>query len=219
MDANDLLTRIDQAYAAAGDADSSTPDHLARTLYRELPSDDGQLIDLFDVLVSTGQWRVLWLVTHWIKRRQLYRLDYMPYYEKWLYEQIDAWGKCDVFCYRVLNPMVENYPHLFTHVMEWADSTKTYVRRAAPVSLLQSSGTFRVNRSLDDVLAVVEKLKDDEEVHVRKAVGWLLKYAYLSYPDEIYSYLRENVETLPRIIFRYALEKTPPSVRQELMAL
>lgn len=219
MDANTLLNNIEAAYADSDDADVSTPDRVARTLYRTLPSDDRQLIDLFDALVSIGEWRNFWLVTQWIKRRELYQLDYFEHYEKWLYEHIDAWGKCDVFCYRVLNPMVERHPHLFANVLKWTDSPETYVRRAAPVSLLESTGTFRVNRPLENVLEVVEMLKDDEEIHVQKAVGWLLKYAYLAYPVGVTAYLRDNADVLPRVTFRYALEKTPAPVRKELMAL
>ena len=219
VDAIELLRRIDEAYPDSAETDSSTPDRVARTVYRALPPDDAELVALFDVLVSTGEWRLFWLVTQWIKRRKLYQLCFMDYYEKWLYEQIDTWGKCDVFCYRVLNPMLERHPDLFANVIRWADSSRTYVRRAAPVSLLEAGRSFRVNRPLEDVLTVVEKLRDNEEIHVQKAVGWLLKYAYLSYPDGVTAYLRENVDALPRVIFRYALEKTPTHVRQELMAL
>jgi len=115
--------------------------------------------------------------------------------------------------------MVEKYPRLFAEVMKWTDSEKTYVRRAAPVSLLESTRSFKVNISFDKVLKVVEKLKDDEEIHVQKGVGWLLKYTYLSYPKEVYNYLKNNVDNLSRVIFRYALEKTPDHIKSELMNL
>ena len=82
--------------------------------------------------------------------------------------------------------------------MKWTDSTQTYVRRAAPVSLIKSSGSFSVDSGIEKVLAVVEKLKHDKEDHVQKGVGWLLKYAYLTYPDQVYRYLKDNVRNLPR---------------------
>jgi len=143
----------------------------------------------------------------------------MPHYERWLYEHVNRWGVCDVFCYRVLNPMIERHPQLFDRVLAWAESPKTYVRRAAPVCLLQSSQTFTVNCELEKVLLVVDKLRHDPEDHVQKGVGWLLKYAYLAYPEQVYQYLRDNADSLPRTIFRYAVEKTPPEVREELMSL
>jgi len=113
--------------------------------------------------------------------------------------------------------MVEKHPQLFEEIMKWADSTKTYVRRAVPVCLLESTRSFKVNYPFEKVLEVVEKLKDDNEIHVQKGVGWLLKYAYLSYPDEVYHYLKDNVDSLPRVIFRYALEKAPESDKHVLM--
>ncbi len=196
---------------------SSDMDKIARMVYNNLPEEG--LIDVFDSLVDEGRWSYLWLVTRWIKRKQMYELRYMGYYERWLYEHIHTWGQCDVLCYRVLNPMLEKHPQLFKNVLRWCDSSKTFVRRAAPVSLLRSSRSFSVHFSWEKVLKVVGRLKDDDEIHVQKGVGWLLKYAYLSYPDEVYDYLKENVDEIPRVVFRYALEKAPKDIRKELMNL
>ncbi|MFW6040517.1 MAG: DNA alkylation repair protein [Thermoplasmatota archaeon] len=192
---------------------------VANRVYQHLPDDNKELIELFDFLVSTGEWSLFWLVTEWIKRKRLYKLKNIRYYENWLYNHVDSWGKCDVFCYRVLNPMVEKHPELFENVMKWTESSKTYVRRAAPVSLINSGRGFSINVSIERVIKIAEKLKHDDELHVQKGVGWLLKYAYLSYPEEIYDYLKNNVDNLPRVIFRYALEKTPKDIKKELMSL
>lgn len=211
-----ILEMITKEYENHETLDSKTMNNIAKRIYPALPNDDEELMELFDFLVSN---KSFWLVTVWIKRKGLYQLEFMPYYEKWLYDHVNRWGLCDVFCYRVLNPMVEKYPQLFEKVMEWADSSKTYVRRAAPVSLIQSTRSFVVNSSIQNVLLVVEKLKHDKENHVQKGVGWLLKYAYLTYPDEVYHYLKDNVDNLSRTIFRYALEKTPKHIKEELMSL
>lgn len=90
---------------------------------------------------------------------------------------------------------------------------------AAPVSLLESTRSFKVNYSYPKVINIVNKLKDDQEIHVQKGVGWLLKYAYLAYSEEVYNYLKDNVDNLSRVIFRYALEKAPETVKTELMSL
>lgn len=200
--------------------DARILDIIVRRMYPLLPGSPGELFALFNDMLALRKVHFLWLVTMWIKkRRELYELAYMPRYESWLNDYIDRWGTCDIFCYRVLNPMVEKYPGLFENVMRWTESSKTYVRRASPVSLLQSGRGFTVNCEIDKVFTVAGKLKDDREVHVQKGVGWLLKYAYLSYPDEVYRYLKNNVENLPRVVFRYAIEKTPPRVREELIKL
>ncbi len=192
---------------------------ISQRVYPKLPPEKNQLIKVLDFLVCSGDWSVFWLVTTWIKRRKFYPMEFWHYYDKWLHNNIKTWGQCDVFCYRVLNPMVEKYPQLFSRVLEWTKSNKTYVRRAAPVSLLESGRSFRVNFPMEKVLKVVENLQNDGEYHVQKGVGWLLKYAYLSYPDEVLLYLKNNVKDLPRVTFRYALEKTPREVRDEFMKL
>ncbi len=216
----DLLETIGSEFHGLTQLETSDAlKRVERKIYPLLPGDDSNLLDLLDRLMSTGDGRNLWLATVWAKRRALYRLEYMPRFEGWLYNHTDRWGRCDILCYRVLSPMVETYPQLFEAVLRWTESSGTYVRRAAPVSLLRSHGTFSVHQDWDRVRLVAEKLKNDREIHVQKGVGWLLKYAYLRYPEEVARYLQANVGNLPRVIFRYALEKAPESTREELMSL
>ena len=215
-----MLKQIQEEFdKIKGKLNSKKRNKVQRKLYRRLPDKKEELIELFDKLVNKGDWHVFWLVTIWIKRKKLYNKPYMQYYEVWLYNNIKSWGSCDVFCYRVLNPMLERHPEFYKKILKWTESELTYVRRAAPVSLLESTRSFKVNYPFDKVLKVVNRLKDDQEYHVQKGVGWLLKYTYLSYPDQTYDYLKKNVDDLARVIFRYALEKAPEKEKTELMKL
>lgn len=203
-----------------GKAMAKDYNRIARRLYRQMPRDPDEFVALCDNLMASKEPGTFWLVNLWIKRNgRVYELKYFNLYEKWLYEYADCWGRCDALCYRVLNPMVEKFPQLFTYLLKWTASPKTYVRRAAAVALLQSTYTFIVNADFAKVRAICERLKNDKELHVQKGVGWLLKYTYLTYPEETVQYLRDNVQTLSRTTFRYALEKMPPGLRRELMNL
>lgn len=190
-----------------------------RKLYKLMPVDEVSFIACCDELVSSDDWHSFWLVTLWIKRRQTaYQLKYFDTYQKWLYKNIHSWGACDVFCYRVLNPMLEHFPQLFANALTWAHADQVYVRRASAVCLLQSTNaSFRVNVEFEKVKIICDLLKADPHIHIQKAVGWLLKYAFLTYPAEVEAYLRENRLALSRTTFRYALEKMPPSERAEFM--
>ncbi|MCF8001636.1 MAG: DNA alkylation repair protein [Halanaerobiales bacterium] len=216
-----MLKLIEKEFAKIdGKLNSKKRSKVQRKLYKKLPDNNNELIELFDELVTEVDWHVFWLVTIWIKRKQtLYQKEFMSYYENWLFNHINSWGSCDVFCYRVLNPMLEKYPDLYENILSWANSDQTYVRRAAPVSLLESTRSFKVNYSFSKVIKVVNKLNKDKELHVQKAVGWLLKYTYLSYPEQTYEYLKKNVNNMPRIVFRYALEKMPDKIKEDLMSL
>jgi len=202
-----------------GDLDSKKRNKIQQKIYKYLPKEQDELITLFDQSIKVNDWSIFWMITQWIKRKKLYKKEYMEIYEDWLYNNINTWGSCDVFCYRVLNPMVEKYPKYYQNVLKWAESNKIYVKRAAPVSLLESTRSFKVNYPFTKVIKVVNKLKDDKHHHVQKGVGWLLKYTYLTYPDKTYIYLKNNVGDLNRTIFRYALEKTSKNIKKELMDL
>lgn len=200
-------------------ADSKVLNIISRRLYRDLPEEDDKFISLCDELVCSNNWILYQIMTLWIRKREtVYQLKYFGTYEKWLIEYTRHWGACDQYCYRVLNPMIEKFPELFLKVIEWTYSEKIYVKRASAVCLLKSKGTFEVNAPFDKVYNVVEALLLDEHHHVQKGIGWLLKYTYLSYPQETIDYLKHNKTQMSRMAFRYALEKMPEEVRTNMMS-
>ncbi len=191
-----------------------------KRLYKEMPADTDEFMVQCNKLVETNEWRPFWLVTTWIKRKETpYHIKYFTYYERWLYDYIHSWGQCDVFCYRVLNPMIEKYPQLFKNVIKWAKSDKVYVKRASAVCLLHSSQSFEVNVGFDLVKQILNILIEDKHLHVQKGIGWLLKYAYIAYPTETIQYLKDNISIMSRTTFRYALEKMNEELKIELMSL
>lgn len=219
-DAGDTLERVKAELASL--PERATPrqvDALERRLYRDMPMDSEAFVRLCDGVMRLGCGRGFWMVTVWVKKRgDVYRRVFFPVYERWLLDHTDRWGTCDVLCYRVLNPMMERFPELRGRLVAWADDPRTYVRRAAAVAVIRSHGSFTVSVPFAEVEAICDRLKADREPHVEKAIGWLLKYAYLSYPTETVAFLEANVASLSRTTFRYALEKMPPSLRDRLMA-
>lgn len=193
---------------------------IANSLYRELPKDDSEFINICNGLVITDEWIPYQVMTIWIKRRKsAYDMHFFDTYERWLFEHTKCWGACDQYCYRVLNPMMEKFPLLYDKAFEWAGSEKTYVKRAAAVCFIQSTKSFVINVPFEIVKKISDLLMQDSHIHVQKGVGWLLKYAYLTYPQQVEDYLRENVKNMSRTTFRYALEKMDEDLRENLMRL
>ena len=193
---------------------------LAAIYYSYAPQTDNALLDFCETLIASCDSDLFAVATLWIKRRKtVIDLKHFPRVEGWLYRYIDGWGRCDQFCYRVLNPFVDKYPELFTHVMKWTRAEQTYVRRAAPVSLIRIGVGIRVKTKFDRVLQVVEVLRGDTHPHIQKGIGWLLKYAYQPYPQEVLDYLSSNATMLSRTTYRYALELVPEEVRADMMRL
>lgn len=193
---------------------------IANKYYKEAPKSDEKLLEFCEQLIAANNMDLFSIATLWIKKRKtIIQKQHFSIIENWLFNYINHWGTCDQFCYRVLNPFVDKYPELFSNILTWIKSEKTYVKRAGPVSLIRCGTGIRVKYDLDKIFIVIESLKNNPHLHIQKAVGWLLKYSYQAYPDEILDYLGENYKTLSRTTFRYALEKVPKEIRCELMKL
>jgi 3-methyladenine DNA glycosylase AlkD len=52
---------------------------------------------------------------------------------------------------------------------------------------------------------------------VRKGYGWLLKSASESHEDEVWQYVMERKDVMPRTSLRYAVEKMPVELRARAM--
>ncbi len=217
-----VLEALDQRLAAL-EREPLTADarRASRQLLRLMPPGPDDFVRSCDALMESGRWLAFWLVTAFIKARgDLYRHRYLDSYRNWLQTHATGWGRCDVLCYRVLNPMVEAFRPVLEETRCWARSRLVYVRRAAAVSLIRSGGRgFVVAVAPDHVFEICQLLRADHEPHVQKGIGWLLKYAYLSYPEPVVGYLEANVRQLSRTSFRYALEKMDPQLRARLMNL
>ena len=112
------------------------------------------VIELFNNLLKTGKRESFILMTLIIKKRKLYDIKYFNLYERWLYKYINTWGRCDAYCYRVINPMVEKYPKLYDNIIKWAQSKKVYVRRASLVCFIISKSEFEVDYDINKILKI-----------------------------------------------------------------
>lgn len=190
---------------------------IAKAYYKHIYGDKDRFVRICYALLETRHSFVMTIVTAWIKKGRFYDESYLLTYEKWLHSYIDTWWDCDLFCYRVLNPMIEKHNEGKIKVLLWANSSSIYVKRAALVSLIHSSREFSVNVDFELVMNVVEVLKFDNEYYVQKAIGWLLKYSYLTYPEKTLEYITYIQPAIPPDTLRYALEKVPKEVKTRFL--
>ena len=69
-----------------------------------------------------------------------------------------------------------------------------------------------------DPFLIADKLMHDEHYLVLKGYGWLLKVFSQYNEDAVFDYLMKHKQQMPRIAFRYALEKMPNEPREILMS-
>ena len=139
-------------------------------------------------------------------------------FEKWLKKYINNWSKDDDFCLHVIRPMIEKFPELITKLKKWSFSKNMWVRRASAVSFISTINSFyAIKENLSDVLEIAEILLYDQEDLVQKGYGWMLKSASIHYQKEIFNFLMKHKNNMPRTALRYAIEKMPDDLREQVM--
>ena len=73
------------------------------------------------------------------------------------------------------------------------------------------------NQDIDTTLALSQKLLQDTEDLMHKAVGWMLREAWKVDADTVESFLIKNYKNLPRTTLRYAIERIEEQKRKKFL--
>jgi 3-methyladenine DNA glycosylase AlkD len=100
-------------------------------------------------------------------------------------------------------------------VLKWTEDPNFCVRRAAAVILIYP---IKHNKYVGiNPFLISDALMMDEHYLVLKGYGWMLKVLSQGDPGIVYDYLVKNRDIMPRVSFRYALEKFDGGLKEELM--
>jgi 3-methyladenine DNA glycosylase AlkD len=138
-------------------------------------------------------------------------------FESWLIKYVRGWGDCDDFCTHAFGELLSQNTQLFERILPWTKREEFWMRRAAAVILIPSihHDTYKEINPLQ----ISDLLMSDEHDLVRKGYGWMLKVLSVKEPRLVYDYLIKNVAAMPRVAFRYALEKLDQDKKAALMSL
>lgn len=136
---------------------------------------------------------------------------------RWLKDYVRGWGDCDDFCTHAFGELLRQKKALFTKIIMWTNDCDFWVRRASAVILIP---TIKKNEH-DGIhpLEISNRLMLDKHDLVLKGYGWMLKV--LSQIDQncVMEYLIEKHERMPRVAYRYALEKFDKETKSMLMQI
>jgi len=74
-----------------------------------------------------------------------------------------------------------------------------------------------INNVETNPLRISDILMKDEHDLVRKGYGWMLKILSIKEPSLVFEYLLKNKTVMPRVSYRYALEKMDIEKKKILM--
>ncbi len=136
------------------------------------------------------------------------------HFDGWV-DSLNNWAETDCLCCDLLAHLIEAEPRLVGRLSPWTRSRNRWRRRAAAVALVQHA---RRGEHHDAAFAICDRLAEDRDDMVEKAIGWLLKEASRTQPQRVADYLIENIERLSRTTVRYACEKLPAKLRDRVMS-
>jgi len=75
----------------------------------------------------------------------------------------------------------------------------------------------RKGKFLKDIFEIANTLLSDPDDLVQKGYGWMLKAAGEAHQKEVFDYVMEKKQVMPRTAFRYAIEKMPEELKEKAM--
>ena len=144
--------------------------------------------------------------------------DYEPedfkVFENWVDSYVNNWASCDTLCNHTLGEFLEKFPDYLTELKKWAKSQNRWMRRASAVSLIIPA---RKGKFLRDIFEISDILLSDKDDLVQKGYGWMMKVASKAHQKEVYEYVIEKKDIMPRTALRYAIEKMPQDLKKKAM--
>ncbi|MFW6252877.1 MAG: DNA alkylation repair protein, partial [bacterium] len=167
-------------------------------------------------LLNSGNEALKTIAFDWAYRqRKHYSTETFWVFESWLFKYIHDWGDCDDYCTHAFGTLLLAYPELSHRALSWTGHERFSVRRAAAVVFILPIRRKQYDREL--LFKVADTLLYDEHYLVLKGYGWMLKVFSEQEPAPVIAYLRQHRDDMPRVAFRYALEKLRKDTRAELM--
>ena len=192
---------------------------LSAKLFRQL--EDKSIRNVFSIceeMLEQHTWALSVIAYDFAYRvKNQYNESTYDIFFRWLKAYVRGWGDCDDFCTHAFGELLRQDKALFAKVITWTEDNDFWVRRASAVIMIPAI----LRRDYEGIhpLEISDRLMIDEHDLVLKGYGWMLKA--LSQVDMccVEEYLIKNHERMPRVAYRYALEKFDKDVRNRLMKL
>ena len=128
--------------------------------------------------------------------------------DRWL-DHAQGWAEVDTICQSnfTAHEMLSHWKEWKRLLVSFSKSDNVHKRRASLVLLtrpLRESDDPRLARL---AFANLDRLKTEKDILVTKAVSWLLRALVKYHGQEVETYLKDNVESLPKIALRETRNK------------
>jgi 3-methyladenine DNA glycosylase AlkD len=173
------------------------------------------IFSLCDELWSSGIMEESFIACNWSYNvRKGFLPEDFKVFEIWVEKYVTNWASCDTFCNHTIGTFLEMYSSYIKELKRWAVSGNRWMRRASAVSLIvpAKKGLF-----FNEIIELAEILLQDKDDMVQKGYGWLLKVTSQVYLEQVFEFIMQKKDVMPRTSLRYAIEKMPADMKAEAM--
>lgn len=174
------------------------------------------IFDICETLLESDDWRERTIAFQWAFRiRKAYATGDFLRFERWLARYVKGWGSCDNFCTHAFGHLIYTYPEHISTVKSWTISSNRWFRRGAAVVMIYG---IRRGRNINPGFEIADLLLMDPDDLVQKGYGWMLKEISKLEPIQVFDFVQQRKDRMPRTSLRYAIEKLSPDLRAQAMA-
>jgi len=190
---------------------------IGREYFRKLDKPNKhQVFLLAEELMEIDKQETFIIALQWVER---FKKDFEPrdfkILERWLKQHVNNWARCDALCAGTMGHLMMIHPEAVKRTIPWRKSRNRWVRRASAVSLIKP---VRDGQLRAQAFSVANDLLLDADDMVQKGYGWLLKEASVKFPRDVFDFVLDNKNEMPRVSLRYAIERFPEKKRKQAMA-
>jgi 3-methyladenine DNA glycosylase AlkD len=175
-----------------------------------------EILRTCETLLASHERYMRFFAFDWAEKLQgSYTCSDFKRFQSWLNRYVDSWSSCDHLCCGALGRFIQQHPDFAIQSMRWTKSVNRWIRRASAVCLIHSA---RQGELMNQVFAVADRLRADDDDLVQKACGWMLKEAAGRNQKRVFDYVMRNRQAMARTTLRCAIEKMPEALRRRAMA-
>lgn len=125
-----------------------------------------------------------------------------------------SWAYVDALAPKVMGPLFVRHPELSRILDRWVGDPDFWIRRAALLALLDP--LRRGGGDWDRFVAYADRLLDEREFFIRKAIGWILREVGKRDPGRVRRFLAPRRDRVSGLTWREATKHMSPAEHEAL---
>jgi 3-methyladenine DNA glycosylase AlkD len=134
-----------------------------------------------------------------------------------LLREARTWALVDGLAVSVIGALLDRHPEVGDWLAVWSTDEDMWVRRASLLAYLP--GLRRGEGDFEAFAATADRLLDEREFFIRKAIGWVLRESGKRHPGPVIAWLEPRARRASGVTLREAVKHLPIEDRERILSL